>query len=94
MSSSPFNNGEEDAGVVLEDQRREEAKEVAMEEEEENPFGVHSPASERGTLAGISTHPNPHQAMGSSHNQASQEVQEELPPRRPLHKLHSNIFAI
>ena len=63
-----------------------------MEEEEGNSFGVHSPASERGTLAGTSTHPNPHQAMGSPNNQASLEVQEELPPRRPLHRLHRNNF--
>ena len=57
MSSSPSSNGGEDVELVQEDLRREEAEEVAMEEEEENPFGVHSPASERGTLAGISTHP-------------------------------------
>ena len=63
MSSSPFNNGEEDTRVVQEDLRRDEAGEAAMEEEDRNPFGVHSPASERGTLAGISTHPNPHQAL-------------------------------
>ena len=63
-----------------------------MEEEEENTFGVHSPASERGTLAGISTHPNPHQAMGSSNTRESPGVHEELPPRRPLHKLRHNIF--
>ena len=88
MSSSPSNNGEEDAGVFQEDLRREEAEEVSMEEEEENPFGVHSPASERGTLASISTHPNPHQAMIPSNNQESLEVQEETPPRRPLHRLH------
>ena len=63
-----------------------------MEEEEGNPFGVHSQASEGGTLAGISTHPNPHQTIGSSNNQASLEVQEDLPPRRPLHRLHRNNF--
>ena len=91
MSSSPSNNEEEDAEVFQGDLRREEAKEV-MEEEEENPFGVHSPASVSGTLAGISTHPNPHQAIGSSNNQASLEVQEELPSRRPLHRLHRNKF--
>ena len=50
-----------------------------MEEDEGNSPGVHSPASERGTLVDISTHPNPYQAMGTLHNQASQEVQEELP---------------
>ena len=55
-----------------------------MEEEEENPFGVHSPASERGTLASISTHLNPHQAMILSNKQESLEVQEEIPPRTIL----------
>ena len=64
-----------------------------MEEDEENIFGVHSPASERGTSAGISTHLNPHQAMRSSNNQESLEVQEEIPPRRPLHRLHRNNFC-
>ena len=83
MSSSPFNNGEGDIRLVQEDLRRDEAEEVAMEEEEESTFGIHPPASERGTLAGISTHPDPHQAMGSPNNQASLEVQEDLPPRRP-----------
>ena len=77
--------------MIQEDLRRDEAEEVAMEEEEENPFGVHSPASVSGTLVGISTHPNPHQAIGSSNNQASLEIQEELPPR-PLHRLHRNNF--
>ena len=71
MSSSPFNNGGEATGVVQEDLRRDEAEEVAMEEEEENPFGVHSPTSERGTLASIFTHPNPHQVMIPSNNQVS-----------------------
>ena len=66
MSSSPFNNGEGDIRLVQEDLRRDEAEEVVMEEEEESPFGIHPPASQRGTLAGISTHPNPHQATGSS----------------------------
>ena len=69
MSSSPSNNGEEDIEVFQVDLRREEAKEVAMEEGEENPFGFHPPASERGTLVSISTHPNPHQAMRSSNTQ-------------------------
>ena len=46
----------------------------------------------RGTLAGISTHPNPHQAMRSPNNQESLEVQEETRPRRPSHRLHRNNF--
>ena len=45
MSSSPFNNGEENTRVVQEDLRRDDAEEVAMEEEEENPFG--------GSLSGL-----------------------------------------
>ena len=60
MSSSPFNYGEGDIRSVQEDLRRDEAEEVPMEEEEESPFGIHPPAFERGTLASISTHPNPH----------------------------------
>ena len=44
MSSSPFNNGEGDIRLVQEDLRRGEAEEVAMEEEEESPFGTHSAA--------------------------------------------------
>ena len=78
--------------MVQEDLRREEAEEVAMEEGEENPFGVHPPASETGTLAGISTHPNPHQAMGPSNNQGNPKVHEGLPQWRPLHRLHRNNF--
>ena len=59
-----------------------------MEEDEENSSEVHLPDSERGTLAGISTRPNPHQAIRSSNSQENREAQEELPPRRPLHRLH------
>ena len=92
MSSSPSGNEGEDVELVQEDLRRDEAGEAAMEEEEGNPFGVHSPVPERGTLAGISTHPNPHQAMRSSNNQEGLEVQEEIPTRRPLHRLHRNNF--
>ena len=92
MYSSPFNNGEGDIRSVQEDLRRDEVEEVVMKEEEESPFGIHPRAFERGTLAGISTHPDLHQAMGSSNNQASLEMQEKLPPRRPLHRLHHNNF--
>ena len=63
-----------------------------MDEEAESPFGIHPPASERGTLPGISTIPNPHQAMRSTNDQESPEEQEGLPPRRPLHRLHRNNF--
>ena len=63
-----------------------------MEEDEGNSPEVHSPASERGTLASISTRPNPHQAIRSSNSQENPEVQEEFPPRRPLHRLHRNNF--
>ena len=94
MSSSPYKNGEEDAGLVREYLWREEADEVAMEEGEGNPFGVHPPAPERGTLAGISTHPNPHQAMRSSNNQESPEVHEGLPPRGLYIGYNLTFFAI
>jgi hypothetical protein len=72
--------------------RRAETKEVMMEEDEGDSLEVHPPASERGTLAGISTIPNPHQAIGTTNNHEDQEVREGLPPRRPLHRLHRNNF--
>jgi hypothetical protein len=72
--------------------RREEEEEVTMEEDDGDSLEVHPPASERGTLAGISTIPNPHQAMRSTTSHGSPEVQEGLPPRRPLHRLHRNNF--
>ena len=81
MSSSPFNNGEGDIRLVQEDLRRDEAEEVDMEEEEGSPLGIHPPASERGTLADISTHPNPDQAIGSANNQASLEVVRDCDPK-------------
>ena len=59
-----------------------------MEEDEGNSPGIHPPASERVTLAGISTRPSSPQAMRSSTNPESPEVHEGLPPRRPLHRLH------
>jgi hypothetical protein len=68
---------------------REEAEEVTMEEDAGDSLEVHPPVSERGTLAGISTTPNPHQAMRTA---MSQEVQEGPAPRRPLHRLHRNNF--
>ena len=43
-------------------------------------------------MAGISTHPNPHQAMGPIDNQESPREQEGPPLRRPLHRLHQNNF--
>ena len=92
MSSSPSSNKGEDIELVQEDLRIEEGEEVAMEEGEENSSEVHSPVSERGTLASISTHLNPNQAMIPSNNQESLEAQEETPPRRPLHRLHRNNF--
>ena len=64
--------------------REEESEEIFMEEDEGDPFGIHPPASERGTLAGISTHPNSHQATRSLNNQGGPRDQEELPTRRPL----------
>ena len=63
-----------------------------MEEDEGDSFGIHPPAYERGTLAGISTHPNPHKAMRQTNNEEGPRDQEELPTRRPLHRLHQNKF--
>ena len=63
-----------------------------MEEEDGDSLEVHPPASERGTLASISTIPNPHQAVRSTTSHGSPEVQEGLPPRRPLHRLHRDNF--
>ena len=53
---------------------------------------VHPPALERGTLAGISTILNPHQAIETTCNREGQRIQEGFPPRRPLHRLHQNNF--
>ena len=92
MSSSSSNNLGDDAWLLQIKLRREEAEEVAMEEDEGDSLEVHPLASERGTLAGISTTPNPHQAKGMASNPRSQEVQEGLAPRRPLHRLHQNNF--
>jgi len=72
--------------------RREEEEEVTMEEDDGDSLEVHPLASERGTLAGISITPNPHQAVRSTTSHGSPEVQEGLPPRRPLHRLHRNNF--
>jgi hypothetical protein len=54
--------------------RREEEEEVTMEEGEGDLLEVHHSASERGTLAGISTIPNPHQAMRNTTSHGSQGV--------------------
>jgi hypothetical protein len=91
MPSSTSNNGGYDAWLLQMELRREEIEEATMEEDEGDSLGVHPPASERGTLAGISTTPN-HQAMRSMNDQRNQEVQEGLPPRRPLHRLYRNNF--
>ena len=72
--------------------RREDAEEAMMEEDEGDSLQEQPPASERGTLAGISTIPNPHQAIEATNNHEGQEVREGLPPRRPLHRLHRNNF--
>ena len=72
--------------------RRENAEEATMEEDEGESLEEQPPASERGNQAGISTIPNPHQAIGTTSNQEGQEAQEGLPPRRPLHRLHQNNF--
>ena len=64
----------------------------AMEEDEGDSREVQPPTSKRGTLAWISTIPNPHQAIGTTSNHEGQEVREGIPPRRPLHRLHQNNF--
>jgi hypothetical protein len=92
MSSFSSNNVEDDAWLLQMELREEGAEEVAMEEDEGDSLGVHPPASERGTLAGISTTPNPHQAMRPINDQGNHEAQGGLPPRRPLHKLDRNNF--
>ena len=92
MVASSSNNLGDDAWLLQIELMREETEEVAMEEDEGDSLEVHPPASERGTLAGISTTPNPHQAEGTAGNPRSQEVQEGLAPRRPLHRLHRNNF--
>jgi hypothetical protein len=92
MSSSSSNNVDDDAWLMQMELRRAEAEEVTMEEDQGDSLEVHPPASERGTLAGISTIPNPHQAVGTTSNHEGQQIQEGLPPRRPLHRLHRNNF--
>ena len=92
MSSPSSNTEEGEAWLLQVESRGEEFEEIIMEEDEGDSFGIHPPASERGTLAGISTHPNPHQAMRSLNNQEGPRDQEELPTRRPLHRLHQNNF--
>ena len=72
--------------------KREDAEGATMEQDEGDSLEDHPPALERGTLAGISTIPNPHQAIGTTNNHEDQEVREGLPPRRPLHRLHRNNF--
>jgi hypothetical protein len=92
MSSSSSNNVGEDAWLLQMELEREEAEEVTMEEDVGDSLEVHPPTLERGTLAGISTTSNPHQAMRTAMSQGSQEVQEGPAPRRPLHRLHRNNF--
>ena len=69
MSSPSFNNEEDEAWLLQVESREEESEEIVMEEDEGESFEIHPPASERGTLADISTHPNPHQAMRPPNNQ-------------------------
>jgi hypothetical protein len=69
-----------------------EEGEVTMDEDDGDSLEVHPPAPERGTLAGISTILNPHQAVRGTSGHGNPEVQEGLPPRRPLHRLHRNNF--
>ena len=92
MSSSSSNNVDDDAWLMQMELRRAEAEEATMEEDQGNSLEVHPPASERGTLAGISTIPNPHQAVGTTSNHEGQQIQGGLPPKSPLHRLHRNNF--
>ena len=63
MSSSSSNNVGDDAWLLQMEFRREEEGEDSMEEGDGDSLEVHPPASERGTLASISTILNPHQAF-------------------------------
>ena len=92
MSPSSSNNADGDACLMQMKLRREDAEGDTMEEDEVDSLEDHPPASERGTLAGISTIPSPNQAIGTTNNHEDQEVREGLPPRRPLHRLHRNNF--
>ena len=75
MSSSSSNNVGDDAWLLQIELRREGAEDVAMEEDEGDSLEVYPPVSERGTLAGISTTPNSHQAVETTSNPRSQEDQ-------------------
>ena len=92
MSSSSSNNTDGDAWLMQMELRREDADGAMMEEDEGDSLEEQPPASERGTLAGISTISNTHQAIEATNNHKGQEVREGLPPRRPLHRLHRNNF--
>ena len=87
--SSPFsNNVDDDAWLMQMELKRAKAEEVVMEEDQGDSLEVHPPALKRGTLAGISTIPNPHHAVGTTSNHEGQEIREGIPPRKPLHRLH------
>ena len=92
MSPPSCNNTDDDAWLMQMELRREDAEGATMEEDEGDSIEEQPPASKRGTLAGISTIPNSHQAIGTTNNHEDQEVREGLPPRRPLHRLHRNNF--
>ena len=85
MSSPSSNTEEGEAWLLQVESRGEEFEEIVMEEGEGESFG-------RGTLDDISTHPNPHEAMRPLNNQEGPRDHEELPTRRPLHRLHQNNF--
>ena len=71
MSSSSSNNVYDYAWLMQMELRRAETEEVTMEEDQGDSLEVVPPVSERGTLAGISTTPNSHQAMGTPNNEVS-----------------------
>jgi hypothetical protein len=92
MSPSSSNNVDGDAWLMQMELRRKDAEGATMEEDEGDSLEEQPPTSEKGTLAGISTILNPHQAIWTTNNHEDQEVREGLPPRRPLHRLHRNNF--
>ena len=88
MSSPSSNTEEGEAWLLQVESMGEELEETIMEEDEGDPFRIHPLASKGGTLAGISTHPNPHQAMRLPNKREVPSDHEELPTRKPLHRLH------
>lgn len=94
MSSSSSNNVEDDAWLMQMELGREDAEGVTMDENEGDSLEVQPPPSERATLAGISTIPNPHQAIGTTSNHEGQEIREGLPLGGPYTGYIGTTFVI